>query len=797
MREFKKWCPTLRAVKLLGSKEERQHVVNTELKPFYDYVAPPSSSLGNGSHPSVVTEAKKTAVSIPFNVLVTSYESCMREKSAILKMRWKYLVIDEAHRIKNEKSSLAQITRLFRVDHRLLVTGTPLQNNLHELWALLNFLMPEVFSSSNIFDSWFNTDDKEGKENVIKKLHTVLKPFMIRRVKVDVEKDLPPKKEIKLYIGLSAMQKEWYRRVLTKDIAALNALGGPDKTRLLNVLMQLRKVCNHPYLFEGAEFGPPYIDGPHIWESCGKMILLDKLLTRLLATGSRVLIFSQMTRMLDILEDYIRYKRYEYCRIDGNTSGEMREEMMDTFQEEGSTKFVFLLSTRAGGLGINLTTADTVIIYDSDFNPQMDLQAMDRAHRIGQKKEVRVFRFITEGTVEEKIIERADRKLFLDAAVIQQGRLTEQLSNNMNKNELMRMVKFGADAILTNQGGDFTDDDIETLLARGEQRTEDIKGKLQTEAQHTLANFSVQMEDPAKSMNLFEFAGENFLNGDGDGNDKGDAGRLSLGLELGTRERRRSNYDMINYTDDVDLDGNVKEPKEPAVRKLNKKNVFTLPDFQFFDRPRLDEIYTLEAELSAARADQVKAIKKLRHDDEIEMRRQERVARGWNATRNKKPDGRRKENKGIRVTEGGEDTKKGSEDGSDDGADDGEDEEVDDTRQSEGGADTNGIDESTESKKNSEPIVKSDMALEADRLEEELGGDPFPNLATLSLEIQFYHSRALLNKDAQGTGGVGDIVSGKFNIPPAMQREKEQLILAGFPRWTKAHLRAFISGMER
>ena len=371
MREFAKWCPTLRAVKLLGSKDERAHVINTELKPFYKYQAPASSS--SSGRPNVLKEAKQTAESIPFNVLVTSYESCMREKSAILKMRWKYLVIDEAHRIKNEKSSLAQITRLFHVDHRLLVTGTPLQNNLHELWALLNFLMPEVFGSSSIFDSWFNTSDKEGKENVIKKLHTVLKPFMIRRVKVDVEKDLPPKKEIKLYIGLSAMQKDWYRRVLTKDVAALNALGGPDKTRLLNVLMQLRKVCNHPYLFEGAEYGPPYIDGPHIWESCGKMILLDKLLTRLLATGSRVLIFSQMTRMLDILEDYIRFKRYEYCRIDGNTSGELREEMMDVFQEEGSTKFVFLLSTRAGGLGINLTAADTVVLYDSDFNPQVRL----------------------------------------------------------------------------------------------------------------------------------------------------------------------------------------------------------------------------------------------------------------------------------------------------------------------------------------------------------------------------------------------------------------------------------------
>ena len=729
MREFKKWCPTLRAVKLLGSKEERRNIINSELK-----VCGKKQSVSVAKTASVQTQAKQVASSIHFNVLITSYEACMREKSSILKIRWKYLVIDEAHRIKNEKSSLSKITRLFKVDNRLLVTGTPLQNNLHELWALLNFLMPEVFSSSGMFDSWFNTSDEEGKENVIKRLHTVLKPFMIRRVKADVEKDLPPKREIKLFIGLSAMQKEWYKRVLTKDIAALNALGGPDKTRLLNVLMQLRKVCNHPYLFEGAEKGPPYIDGPHIWESSGKMILLDKLLTRLKACGSRVLIFSQMTRMLDILEDYVRYKQYNYCRIDGNTSGEIREEMMDDFQAEGSSKFVFLLSTRAGGLGINLTAADIVILYDSDFNPQMDLQAMDRAHRIGQKKEVRVFRFLTEGTVEEKIIERADRKLFLDAAVIQQGRLTEQMSKNMSKTELMSMVKFGADAILSSQGGDYTDEDIDTLLARGEEKTEEIKGKLQTEVQHTLANFSVQMEDSSKSMNVFEFNGESFLSGEeGEGKKK-----MSLGLSLGTRERRRSSYDTINYAEDFDIEGSGGNGgNSTGPKKLNKKNAFALPDYQFFEKSRLDEIFTLEAELSLARTEQMKTIKKLRHEAEVEARRLER--------RSKRVEG----------------------------------EETGDLR--------------------SELLAKSEATLEADRLEAELGSEPFPNQNSLAQEIQFYHERAeeRRQKGLEEISVEDDIISGKFNISRDMQREKERLILAGFPKWSKADQRAFVNGMER
>jgi SWI/SNF-related matrix-associated actin-dependent regulator of chromatin subfamily A member 5 len=235
------------------------------------------------------------------------------------------------------------------------------------------------------FDEWFSLSDESRKENVIKKLHTVLRPFMLRRVKKDVAASLPPKRETKLFVGLTQMQQDWYVKVLQKDAGELNKLGGPDRNRLLNVLMQLRKVCNHPYLFDGAEAGPPYVDGPHLWENSGKMLLLNKLLPKLKERGSRILIFCQMTRVLDILEDYMRLVGYEYCRIEyvpivlsrstpifslsltafvcsGNTEGERRDAQMDEFNAEGSTKFVFLLSTRAGGLGINLATADIVIL---------------------------------------------------------------------------------------------------------------------------------------------------------------------------------------------------------------------------------------------------------------------------------------------------------------------------------------------------------------------------------------------------------------------------------------------------
>lgn len=339
IKEFKKWCPSIKAIRMGGTKAERQKFVNEDL--------PVDPATGK----------------FKWDVLVTSYEGLLKEKGKLSKVEWKYLIIDEAHRIKNENSSLSQAVRVMNTGFRLLITGTPLQNNLRELWALLNFLMPDIFGDAEQFDQWFSLSDESGKENVIKKLHTVLRPFMLRRVKRDVATALPPKKETKLYIGLTEMQQEWYVKVLRKDAHELNKLGGPERVRLLNVLMQLRKVCNHPYLFDGAEPGPPYIDGPHLWENSGKMMLLHKLLIKLKERGSRVLIFSQMTRVLDILEDYMRFIGYEYCRIDGNTSGEIRDSQMNEFNADDSSKFCFLLSTRAGGLGINLQTGKCYYLH--------------------------------------------------------------------------------------------------------------------------------------------------------------------------------------------------------------------------------------------------------------------------------------------------------------------------------------------------------------------------------------------------------------------------------------------------
>ena len=214
----------------------------------------------------------------------------LREKSALQKFRWEYIVVDEAHRIKNEDSSLSKIIRLFYSRNRLLITGTPLQNNLHELWALLNFLLPDVFGDSDQFDEAFDNqnseelDEEEEKQRrqdkAVSELHQLLSPFLLRRVKADVEKSLLPKIETNVYIGMTDMQVEWYKRLLEKDIDAVNGVVGKreGKTRLLNIVMQLRKCCNHPYLFDGAEPGPPYTTDEHLVYNSGKMIILDKML---------------------------------------------------------------------------------------------------------------------------------------------------------------------------------------------------------------------------------------------------------------------------------------------------------------------------------------------------------------------------------------------------------------------------------------------------------------------------------------------------------------------------------------
>ena len=268
MKEFKQWLPEglFKVVKFLGDKDERAAIARDQLIPGQ------------------------------FNICVTSYDICIREKHVLKKFSWQYLVVDEAHRLKNENSVLSRIVRFFSTANRLLITGTPLQNNLHELWALLNFLLPDLFDDSEDFDAWFDGTRGEMNEEIVEQLHKLLQPFMLRRLKTDVATDLPPKHETKLFVGLSDLQVSFYKRLLMKELDILNSRGAKNKVRLLNIVMQLRKCANHPYLFDGAEPGPPFEEGEHLVQASGKLQVLDKLLKKLQVSGSRVLIFSQMTR---------------------------------------------------------------------------------------------------------------------------------------------------------------------------------------------------------------------------------------------------------------------------------------------------------------------------------------------------------------------------------------------------------------------------------------------------------------------------------------------------------------------
>ncbi|VAH72383.1 unnamed protein product [Triticum turgidum subsp. durum] len=498
MNEIARFCPILRAVKFLGNPEERVGLTSLlfNYNCYFSWHVNYTLLLFDQNH-----IREKLLQPGKFDVCVTSFEMAIKEKNALKRFSWRYIIIDEAHRIKNENSLLSKTMRLFSTNYRLLITGTPLQNNLHELWSLLNFLLPEIFSSAETFDEWFQITGETDQQEVVQQLHKVLRPFLLRRLKSDVEKGLPPKKEIILKVGMSQMQKQYYRGLLQKDLEVINA--GGERKRLLNIAMQLRKCCNHPYLFQGAEPGPPYTTGDHLIETAGKMVLLDKLLPKLKHRDSRVLIFSQMTRLLDILEDYLMYRGYQYCRIDGSTGGEDRDASIDAFNKPGSEKFVFLLSTRAGGLGINLATADVVILYDSDWNPQADLQAQDRAHRIGQKKEVQVFRFCTEYTIEEKVIERAYKKLALDALVIQQGRLSGQ--KTVNKDDLLQMVRYGAEMVFSSKDSTITDEDVDRIIAKGEETKAALDAKMKKFTEDAI---KFKMDDTAE---LYDFDGDKVM----------------------------------------------------------------------------------------------------------------------------------------------------------------------------------------------------------------------------------------------------------------------------------------------
>ncbi|XP_074651720.1 chromodomain-helicase-DNA-binding protein 1-like isoform X2 [Tubulanus polymorphus] len=459
-REFVTWAPDLNIVIYLGDVHSRNKIRE------YEWCHPGNKRL-------------------KFNVIVTTYEILLKDKSFLGSVHWAFLGVDEAHRLKNDDSLLYKTLKTFDTNHRLLITGTPLQNSLKELWSLIHFIMPERFPRWEEFEDKHSKNDKEGFASI----HKELESFLIRRVKKDVEKSLPAKVEQILRVEMTAIQKQYYKWILTKNYNALCKDNRGNISSFVNIVMELKKCCNHAYLVRNPE---DYLEGQEaltdLIKSSGKLILLDKLLLRLKQTGHRVLIFSQMVRMLDILAQYLQLRHFMFQRLDGSIRGELRKQALDHFNAEGSQDFCFLLSTRAGGLGVNLATADTVIIFDSDWNPQNDLQAQARAHRIGQKNQVSVYRLVHKSTVEEDIIERAKKKMVLDHLVIQRmdttgrtvlnrGNVPSGTSTPFNKEELSAILKFGAEDLFKEESGEELEPqvDIDEILRRAETREVDDK----------------------------------------------------------------------------------------------------------------------------------------------------------------------------------------------------------------------------------------------------------------------------------------------------------------------------------
>ncbi|KAI1229670.1 Transcription activator BRG1, partial [Lamprotornis superbus] len=351
--EFDKWAPSVVKVSYKGSPAARRAFV---------------PQLRSGK----------------FNVLLTTYEYIIKDKHILAKIRWKYMIVDEGHRMKNHHCKLTQVLNTHYVaPRRLLLTGTPLQNKLPELWALLNFLLPTIFKSCSTFEQWFNAPfamtgekvdlNEEETILIIRRLHKVLRPFLLRRLKKEVEAQLPEKVEYVIKCDMSALQRVLYRHMQAK--------GGKGGTKtLMNTIMQLRKICNHPYMFQHIEesfsehlgFTGGIVQGLDLYRASGKFELLDRILPKLRATNHKVLLFCQMTSLMTIMEDYFAYRGFKYLRLDGTTKAEDRGMLLKTFNEPGSEYFIFLLSTRAGGLGLNLQSADTVIIFDSDWNPHQE-----------------------------------------------------------------------------------------------------------------------------------------------------------------------------------------------------------------------------------------------------------------------------------------------------------------------------------------------------------------------------------------------------------------------------------------
>lgn len=447
--EFLRHAPKLRIVRYIGNRNERASL-STEICQFVN--SQPATSRDDPV--------------LPFDVLLTTYDLAMVDVAFLSRFHWCYSIIDEAQRLKNPSSVLYNtLENSYMIPRRLLLTGTPVQNNLTELWALLHFCMPRIFNNLEDFLSTFPISATHGSctegSGGLKLLKSIVNVFMLRRTKAMLVQSktlvLPSLSEVTILAKLVPLQKNIYLSVLKKELPKLvQKNGAATQMSLQNIVVQLRKACSHPYLFDGVE-PEPFEEGEHLIQASAKLMVLDSCLENLYAEKHRVLVYAQMTRTLDILQDYLEFRGYVYERLDGSVRAEERFAAARKFNAESTEKdlagsttpFVFLLTTRAGGVGLNLTAADTVIFYEQDWNPQADKQAVQRAHRIGQINPVLAINLVAENTIDEVILSRAKKKLKLTHDIIGFPNLDPDVDalDNAKPSDLQSMIIFGLDKL--------------------------------------------------------------------------------------------------------------------------------------------------------------------------------------------------------------------------------------------------------------------------------------------------------------------------------------------------------------
>ena len=477
-REIKRWAPTLRVVAYYGSRQSRDLAYKYELFP-------------------------ENSKELRCHIVVTSYDTASDDNSRrfFRSVNWQALIVDEGQRLKNDKNLLYSALGQLKAPFRILLTGTPLQNNQRELFNLLHFL-DDTYDAAQL-----EKDYEELDANKIGQLHEMIRPFFLRRTKAQVLTFLPPMAQIIVPVSMTIVQKKVYRTILAKNPELMKAIFSSEATlkqteraSLSNILMQLRKCLCHPFVYnKSIEERNVTLTTSHrnLVDASAKLKLLELLLPKLQERGHRVLIFSQFLDMLDIVEDFLDGMQLRYQRLDGSINALQKQKRIDEFNAPDSPLFAFILSTRAGGVGINLASADTVIILDPDFNPHQDIQALSRAHRIGQSKKVLCFQLVTRASAEERIMQMGRKKLALDHVLIQ-----EMDADDADQNDLVSVLRHGANELFEDVGDqDITYDStgVERLLDRshmeGTKAGEDQSAETQFSIARVWANNQGTLQD--------------------------------------------------------------------------------------------------------------------------------------------------------------------------------------------------------------------------------------------------------------------------------------------------------------